>query len=461
MRFKIGYLQRFVWIILLSFSYTNVTYAADVNQEDNILKQLLEAARKHDDQLKIAKAQFEAAKARASQNLSPVLPQIKLNLQASQRNNDCTGCPLTNPAQSDSSVTSTKIELTQSLYEPAKYRAFTATKARAEQFGYLYGVANLDLVTRLLNQYLNILTETDNLRTLGAQRDRLNKQLQVVRARANAGTRSRVDVAEISSNAALSESRYLLSQINLRTFYEGLSASVNLDIKNLPPIRKNLQLPSLDNDDPEYWTNLALEKNLSLLAAKAAVKAAEEDVKISNSGHIPTFDLFVSYMNSDNSFDSYSSTTTQTETGIRFSVPIYVGGRVFAGVRGAKARLQETQGRLELVIVEIKTLVPSLVRRIQQGEDLIAASDEALKARISLVARTESRYNSGAADITDLLLDYERLYEAERSYYSSLYSHIRNYAELYVRSGNLAEDTLNSLYDIGDFSSYDPEKPVY
>lgn len=444
--------------LVLSF-----TMAMPINAtaEENILQQLLEAAQKNDDQLLIAKAQFEAAKSQAATGLAPILPQIRANIQNSQTDNECTGC-VPNADQPDSSGTATRLELTQTLYEPVKWRTFQAAKARAEQFGYQYGMAQMSLFTRLLDQYLNILTETDNLRTLGAQRDRLAEQLKIVSSMARSGTRSRVDVDEIAANLALSESQYEFSRITLRSFYEGLSASLKLNLKNLPPIKSDLQLEPLENEDPDYWTEVALKDNLNLLAAQAAVKAAKEDVKISNRGHIPTFDLFVTYLNRDVTPSGADNTkTTQTEAGIRFSVPIYTGGRVFSNTRTAKSRLEEANRRLSLVQVEIKAVVPSLVRQIKQGEKLITASKRALDARTSVVQQTELRFRAGSADITDLLLAYERLYESERSYYSSLYSHIRNHANFYVRVGALNEETASKFYGIGDLEDYDPDTPVY
>ncbi len=441
-------------LTISTISVLALSFSQRVLADENILQELVGAAQKHDDQLLIAKAQFEAAKGQAAQALAPVLPQIRASSQQSQN-------AYPNGEQPDATTTTSRVEFSQTLYEPAKYRAYSAAKARAEQFGYRYGAAQSSLFTRLLGQYLDILTEEDNLRTVRAQRDRLNEQLKVVRARVSSGTRSAVDLAEITASAALSESQYELSRITLRSFYEGLSASINFEIKNLPPIRKNLKLQPLENDDPAYWLEIALEKNLALLAAKAEVKAAKEDVKISNRGHIPTFDLFATYSQTETSASSAFTPTESTVVGVRFNVPIYIGGQVFSGVKVAKARLDEAQRRLHLTEVELRTVLPSVVRRIKQGEHFIDASKGALDARAAVVAQTEVRYSIGAADITDLLLSYERLYDSERSYYSSLYSHIKNYAEFYVRIGGLDEDVLNRLYSIGDFENFDPNTPVY
>ena len=446
--------KKFLFIFLLFFVASSAQSA-----EDNILEELLIAAQKNDNQLLIAKARLDAAKAVARQNLAPILPQVSLSIQSSQKGVGCKECPPEKPQ--DSTESQGRFQVSQTIYEPIKYRVYKASATRAEQLGYEYGSAYLELFQRLLQQYLDILTETDRLRTLGAQRDRLLKQLQVVRAMAAGGSRSPVDVAEIEANAALSEAQYLQSQISLRTFYEGLSESVKLSIKNLPPVHADLDLPPLDNKDPQYWKEIALKNNLKLLAARAAVAAAEEDLKISNRGHIPTFNLFAAYTQSDQAFESYNRDFTQTEVGIIFNVPIFSGGSVFASIKSAKARLEQAKRQLALVSIEVRTLVPSLVRLINNGDKFIGATKQTLDARKALVSQTESRYRLGATDITDLLTAYERLFQAERDYYSSLYSHIKNYADFYIRTGQLNDEQLQQFYKIGDVSNYDPNKAVY
>ena len=452
--FKKALENKFLLIFLLFFIASSAQSA-----EDNILEELLDAARKNDNQLLIAKARLDAAKAVARQNLSPILPQIRLNLQSSQKGVECVGCP---PESSeDSTDTQSRLQFSQTIYEPVKYRVYKASVARAEQSGYEYGSAYFELFQRLLKQYLDILTETDRLRTLGAQRDRLLKQLEVVRALAAEGARSPVDVAEIQASAALSEVQYLQSQISLRTFYEGLSESVKLNIKNLPPVRAELDLSPLDNKDPQYWKEIALKNNLKLLAARSAVAAAEEDIKISNRGHIPTFDFFVAYTKSDQTYETFARDFSQTEVGIRFNTPIFTGGSVFASVKSAKARLEQEKRKLALATIEVNTIVPSLVRLINNGDQFIDAAKQVLDARKALVSQTESRYRLGATDITDLLTVYERLFQAERDYYSSLYRHIQNYADFYIRTGQLNDEQLQQFYRIGDVSNYDPNKAVY
>lgn len=416
--------------------------------EGNILKELLEAAQKNDNQLLIAKAQLDAAKAAVAQNLAPILPQVSFNYQISKQNTEETNSYLG------------QVSLTQTIYEPVKYRSYRAAKARTEQFGYQYGSAYFELFQRLLGQYLDILTETDRLRTLAAQKERLSKQLEVASNLVAVGTRSAVDLAEIRANSALSESQYLQSKISLHTFYEGLSESVKLTIHNLPPVRSDLNFPPLENKDPEHWKEIALKNNLGLLAAKASVEAAKHDVRVNNRGHIPTFNLFATYTDGIQLQPS-GEAGQQTEVGVRFNLPIFSGGGVSAGTKAAKSRLKQAQRQLALADIEIRTIVPSLVRLINNGEQFINAAKQTMDARKSLVTQTELRYRLGAADITDLLLVYERFYQAERDYYLSLYSHIKNYADFYIRTGQLNEKQLAQFYKIGDIANYDPQEKPY
>ena len=429
-------------------------------EEPNILQQLLEAAQKNDDQLLIAKAQFDAAKGETVERLGPLLPQLLFSYQLSDTDSECIGCAAgTNVPESSATVK--RLDFSQSIYEQSKINSYTATKARAVSAGYQYALAQYNLFERLLDQYLNILAEADNLRTLEAQRERLSKQLAIVRAGVLAGSRSPVDLTEIEANARLTNSQYVLSKIALRSFYTGLSEALKLKLKNLPPIRKDLQLHPLPTYSTDHWLDVAVEKSFSVQAANALLKAAREDVKSTGSRFGPSINVFAAHTETDTDSSGSNKEQTQTEVGIRFNLPLTRGGETVGSLRAAKARRRQADSQHNLALVEVKTLVPAVVLRLEEAPRLVNATRQALIAREAVVRQTELRYRNGAADITDLLLSYERVAEAERSYYASLYSYIRDYAEFYVRTGQLDEATLKRFYNIADFTDYDPDKALY
>lgn len=427
-----------------------------VQAEENILQQLFEAAREHDDQLQMARARLEEAKGRAQESFAKMFPRVAVDSSLTDTSvESCTG-----PAAicgDDSRTTRNTISLNQPLYQPDLHRGYKASRARTEQAGYEYGAAYLGLFDRLLQQYLDIMSESDRVRTSQAQRDTLSQQLKSIESRVEAGVASAIDLAEVSAGLQQAESNLIQSRIRLRVFYEGLSESTKLPIKNLPPVRQDLEMPPLDNDNPEYWKEFALRENLSLLAARKGLDAAVQERKQTSRRRLPIVNLFSSYSTSEQEFPDTTSDLTQSQVGISVHVPLFAGGSIFGEVKQNRARVEQLRRQVNLLEIETKVLVPSLVRLIGQGETFIAAARQSMEAAQSTVTQTETLYDAGSSSITELLAAYERRAQTEQNYYAALYSHIRNYADFYIRTAQLNDDQLANFYQMADLSDFNAE----
>lgn len=430
-----------------------VFFAAQTAQA-NVLQRLVEAAIKHDDQLQLAKARLDEAQGQAQQSFGRMFPQISIDSSLAQTY--ISGCKT--PACEDSTTIRNSLNLNQPIFQPEFRRDYKANKARAEQMGYEYGRAYLNLFERLLDQYLNILTVSDKVRTLQAQIKALSEQVKRLESRAEAGSGSTIDLNQARADLHLAEAGLVQSRIQLRTFYAGLSESTKLPLKNLPPIRQELRLPPLEPDDPSHWQWIALEKNLSLLAARKALEANNENRKQSSSKRLPSLRFSSSFTSRNQDFrEGGATSSTQTEVALLLSIPLYSGSSTLSEVKQARARAVQTQQQLDLLELETKIAVPSLVRLINRGEDFIAAAHQAMTAARASVTQTEVRYAAGTDSITDVLNAYARSTQAEQNYYASLYDHIRNYIDFYIRTNQLDEERLKRFYALADLKDFDAD----
>ena len=427
----------------------------------NILKDLLEAAMKNDNQLLLVQAQLEEARSRARGSVGRLVPQASISITNNRLQRDCDGDLCLNDDTENSATQRSALSLSQPIYEPAKLAAYRKDRARAEQQGYLYAAARLDVFQRLLTQYTDILAETDRLRTLRGQQETLTRQLARIQAFVASGARSRVDLAQARASTALNAAQIVESQINLQRFYEGLRKSTQLPIQNLPPIRKDVVMPDIKPKDPEYWKEIALKQNFNLLAARKGLDATRYELRENRYGPAPRLDLYSTYSRNDIDIDDRGNQdTTELEYGLRFNMPIYEGG-TYANIKQARARRTQAEKQLALLEIEINTILPSLLRQIEQGKKTVDAARQAMRARQVVAEQTEFGYRAGSISITELLEAYENFYQAERDYYGRLYAHIKNYADFYVRTGELSEETLAPFYAIADLKDYDPEASPY
>ena len=80
-----------------------------------------------------------------------------------------------------------------------------------------------------------------------------------------------------------------------------------------------------------------------------------------------------------------------------------------------------------------------------------------MEAAQQTVLRTETLYEAGTRSISELLEAYERRTQTEQNYYATLYSHIRNYANFYIRTAQLEEEQLAHFYQAADSTNFDPD----
>ncbi len=431
----------------------SLTVSLSAKAEKNIIQQLFEAASQHDDQLQIAKERLEETKGQTEESFARMFPSV--SFESSLSNTHIHACNLGPGCPDDSGMAQNSISLNQPIYNPALYLGYQISLIRSEQMGYEYGAAYLGLFDRLLEQYLNILAESDRVRTIQAQRDTLNQQLRSINARVAAGVASPIDLAEISASLQQAEVDLIQSRINLRVFYEGLSESTKLPIKNLPPVKRDLEMPPLENYDLEYWKDFALRENLSLLAARKNLAAAIEERKQSSRKYYPVVNLFSSYSASDEGLPDTSSDLTQSQIGVSLSIPLYTGGSRSGEAKKERARIEQARRQISLLETETKVVIPSLVRLISQGEKFIDAARQSMEAAQQSVLRTETLYGAGTRTISELLEDYERRTQTEQDYYATLYSHIRNYANFYIRTAQLEEEQLAHFYQAADLTNFD------
>ena len=135
--------------------------------------------------------------------------------------------------------------------------------------------------------------------------------------------------------------------------------------------------------DPEQrgeqaWVDEALEQNLAVVAARLGVEIAKRDVKIAQSGHLPTLDLFATTGEFDeDATETVTNRTLDTRTrgpadsdgtedvvGLQVAVPIFTGGVTSSRVREQVYLHRASRQRLQGTPARRRTLDP---RRLPDG----------------------------------------------------------------------------------------------
>lgn len=191
--------------------------------------------------------------------------------------------------------------------------------------------------------------------------------------------------------------------------YEKALASL-VYVLGLPPnslltLPDDVDLPTgLEEQDLTTWLKEAAQRHPAILAARAAVDAAREQITVTRSSGRPTLDLTGDYYQNAYPGQGLTSTNSQVGTiGLSITVPLFDGFSTHYKVRGAEelakakeAEAQDIEQQTLMQVVQAHADAESSLRNLSVSKDLLQAARAALES-------AQRRYSNGATDILELL----------------------------------------------------------
>jgi outer membrane protein len=169
-----------------------------------------------------------------------------------------------------------------------------------------------------------------------------------------------------------------------------------------------------EQQDLSAWLQEAEQRHPSIVAARAAVAAAYEEVTAARSSGRPTIDFTSNYYQNAYPGQGLTSTNTKVTTfGVSVTVPLFDGFATHYRVRGAEQLAKSKEA--ELQDIEQQTLM-GIVRAHADAESSLAnlrVSEDLMQAAQASAESSERRYNSGVADILELLSTQVALADAK------------------------------------------------
>lgn len=169
-----------------------------------------------------------------------------------------------------------------------------------------------------------------------------------------------------------------------------------------------------EQKDLTTWLAEAQQRHPAILAAQAALQAAQDQVTSARSAGRPTVDFSANYY--QNGFPNQGLTSTSTRAavfGVTVSVPLFDGFLSHYRVQEAQAEakvkqaeLQDTEQATLMGVVQAYADAQSSLRDLSVSEDLLKAAEAAFRS-------SQRRYNQGAAGIVELLSTQAALADAQ------------------------------------------------
>ena len=292
-----------------------------------------------------------------------------------------------------------------------------------------------DISLNVVNAYLNVLFNIENLEIAQAQLEFTQKQLDQVKQLVDAGVQPSANIYDAQAtlsndvqNVTVAENNYQLALLTLSQLLQLPFEGFDVEVINLDDPSAELMY---DNATP--IVSYALQNRNEIKVAQKNIENSKLNTEISKSGFLPSvsfgygFGSNVFYTNLYDTEDTFFN-QLNNQKGHRFTlnvnVPIFSQFQNKTNV--AKAEIQEKNALLNLE--QTKLNLESNVQRAFTDAKAAFRAYEA--AKVSLEAQTiafqnsQERYNIGAMNAFDLEQTRLRLVNAESSLINAKYDFI-------------------------------------
>lgn len=369
---------------------------------------------------------------------------------------------------------SLNVSLSQPLFSLEAWHLFKQASEQAALAHMTYRASEQDLLLRVAELYFGVLGARDTLRSARAEKDALQRQLELATEHLQVGLSSLTDEQEVQARYDLSVASELEAEQALATAIEGLEEITHEPLSRIEddgavrvvpleaPVQPQPQLSALQTDIPlptpqpasaAQWVGQALVANYDLLAARLNFNIADRGVSAAKSKHLPTVAATVRYTDASSAAGAFPTDISGTTVGVGVTLPLFSGGSVRSDVRQSEAtrsqRLAEYDGVRRLIERNTRNAYQGVVTgtsRVHALRQAVASSRRALEAN-------ETGLDIGTRSAIDVLNAQQQRYAAERNYDHSRYEYLLSVLRLKSAAGVL---TVKDLAEIDALLVPDP-----
>ncbi len=192
-----------------------------------------------------------------------------------------------------------RAELTQTLFRWDQWQELKRADSQVAVAEATYRAAQQNLLVRVSQAYFDVLAAEDTLGAAQATLEAFSRQLEQAEKRFEVGLIAITDVQESRAAHDSATAGVIAAKRALATAQEVLRELTDKDYTSLVKPAEQMPLNKPDPQDEQAWVDLALDNNLNVVAARLNSEVASANVKVAQSGHMPTLDLFAQYGESD------------------------------------------------------------------------------------------------------------------------------------------------------------------
>lgn len=341
------------------------------------------------------------------------------------------------------------VSVTQPVYNKNRFINYEQSKLRARAAETDFRQAQQDLILRVVNRYLGVLSAQDNLELAIAERRAIKRQLDLARSRLEVGLGTSTDLHDARARFELAQAQEIRAQQALEDANQALQELIGRRVERLDGLREDSPLTPPSPENPDSWVERSKESNLDLISASLNEEISRRDISRQRARRMPSVDLVVSHNVADDDGSVGGGDVEQTSTAARLQleIPIFQGGGISADSRAASYRFQAAEEQTEAALRAAARRASSAYLEVTTSAREADALDQAVVASEQALESRKEGFEAGLNTNLDVLDAQRDLFQARRDYLSARYQYITNKLELYGVAGELGVEDVETVND--------------
>lgn len=414
------------------------------------LLQAYQAAQTQDASILASRAAADAGRERVPQAKSQLLPNVSAS--ATRYNNKLVSTTpnfLGQEQTTDSAYRSGNESFTirQPLYRSGLLAQYYQAQAQVDEAEANLAQDEQNLAVRVAGAYFEALLTNEQLALVLKQREAYTTQLDAARKSFAAGSGTRTDVDDAQARLDMTYAQEIEARQNMDYTMRQLQSMVQAPIGTLAPLNvAKLQLQEPNPNRLEDWVDKAERNNPQLIAAKAQLEAARQEISKSKGGHMPSLDAIGQWTRSDSeNVTNVNSRYTNTSVGLQLNIPLFAGGYVRSSVRQAVANEERATQSLEATRRDLGIRVQKEFRGVTEGIPKIKAYEQALKSADQSVESSRKSFQAGSRTVLDVLNAEQQRMGVLRDLAQARYIYLISKIRLLALTGEAGAEAITEM----------------
>ncbi|GLR07468.1 outer membrane protein [Mixta theicola] len=314
------------------------------------------------------------------------------------------------------------LNLTQPLFDIAKYAAWKRGDAIANYADVALMLAEQKLITSVAEAYFHVIYQREVLTSAINAKSAYGKQLNQTQVALQVGEGTRLERDEAQANYDRAVADEIAAKNDLEEAGMIFSRLTGRNPDEIQPIALSCVMRFPVSDDFKALQQQAGQHNLQVRAALFQLEQTKADLIAAHGAHLPVVTLQAGYgtnwskAEDSNILDTVFGTTSKTRSssiGINVSIPLFAGGSQISQSIEAVRRREQGRDLLEDARRKARQETQSAWLKLKNGQSQYLAEKKALASAKNKVNSTSYGRKVGLRTIIDEL-------NAEQEYYKTL-----------------------------------------